>query len=362
MPIPSPSPAPLSGAAPLVSVIVRSMDPPTLARALDSVAAQDYPAIEVVLVAACGPAHRPVDASRYPFRLTFVASPERLPRPRAANTGLDASHGELITFLDHDDEFLPGHIAGLAAALAADPGAGAAYGRFEVYEAGTLFATIGHPFDRLALHEKSYIHHSALLFRRALLDTGVRYDEALDIHDDWDFVLQLSERTRFAFVDQATFRWHSDIGTSGGGGVGNFDGEKYARQRDYVRDKWAEVFAAHVERYNANVELGMAAMRQGALDEAQRRLDVALTDVAVDADLLNARAMIAYQRRDYAHACDLMARALRERDADARLWFNGGLANAAAGRAARAREAFERVLALQPGHAGATQWLARLPA
>lgn len=348
--------------APLASVIVRSMDPPTLARALDSVGSQDYPAVELVLVAACGPAHRPVDASRYPFRLTFVASEVPLPRPRAANAGLAASHGELITFLDHDDEFLPGHLSGLAAALAADPGAGVAYCRFEVYEAGELFVTVGHPFDRIALHEKSYIHHSALLFRRALLDTGARYDEALDIHDDWDFVLQLSERTRFVFVEQTTFRWHADIGTSGGGGMGNFDGEKYARQGDYVRDKWADVAAAHVARFNANVELGMAAMQQGALDEAQRRIDAALADVANDPDLLNARAMIAYQRRDYPQACDLMARALRERDADARLWFNGGLANAAAGRTDGARHAFRRVLALQPGHAGATQWLAKLPA
>jgi Flp pilus assembly protein TadD len=201
-----------------------------------------------------------------------------------------------------------------------------------------------------------------LLFRRELLATGVRYDEALDIHDDWDFVLQLSERTRFVFADQTTFRWHSDVGTSGGGGVGNFDGEKYASQRAYVRDKWAAVFAAHVDRYNANVEQGMAAMRSGALEDASRLLDAAFTDVENDPDLLNALATVAYQRGDYPRACDLIARALRERDADPRLWLNGGLAFAAAGRVASARAAFERVLALQPGHAGAMQSLARLPA
>jgi hypothetical protein len=74
--------------AALASVIIRSMDPPTLHRALDSVALQDYPAIEVVLAAACGRSHRPVDAARYPFRLTFVESDEPLSRPRAANVGL----------------------------------------------------------------------------------------------------------------------------------------------------------------------------------------------------------------------------------------------------------------------------------
>ena len=348
-------------AAPSISVIVRSMDPPTLPRALASVAAQDYPDVEVVLVAACGPSHRPLDAASYPFRLTFVSSPERLPRPRAANTGLDASHGELITFLDHDDEFLDGHLSGLAAALASNADAGGAYCRFEVYEGGEPFAVIGRPFDRLALHEKSYIHHSALLFRRSLLDTGVRYDEALDIHDDWDFVLQLSEQTRFAFVDQLTFRWHSDIGTSGGGGVGNFDPVKFENQRNYVRGKWAQVTQGHVQRFNALVERGIAAAQRGAFDEAYPLLADAVADAQDDPDLLNTLAMVAQRRGAAGEARELVRRALAVRDDDARLWFNFGLACATSGVEAEARRAFERVLALAPGHAAATEWLNRLP-
>jgi glycosyltransferase involved in cell wall biosynthesis len=348
--------------SPLVSVIVRSMDPPTLARALASVAAQDYPAIEVVLVAACGPAHRLLDPSSYPFRLTFVASEVPLSRPRAANTGLDASHGALITFLDHDDEFLPGHVSGLAAALADRPDAGAAYCRFEVYEGGKLFTTVGRPFNRLALHEKSYIHHSALLFRRALLATGVRYDTALDIHDDWDFVLQLSEQIRFVFVDRTTFRWHADVGTSGGGGKGNFDPVKFGAQHDYVRRKWADVYARHVDRHNADVERGMAALQRGDLDAAAAALGAALEDAQDDADLLNLLAMIAYRRQQFDMSRRLMARALPARSKDARLWFNYGLACAAAAEKDEARRAFARVLDLEPGHAGATQWLTRLAA
>ncbi len=348
-------------ASPLISVIVRSMDPPTLPRALASVARQDHPAVEVVLVAACGRSHRPVDASLYPFRLTFVTSPERLPRPRAANAGLDASHGDLVTFLDHDDEFLDGHLSGLAAALGDHSDHGGAYGRFEVYEGGKRFTTVGRPFDRLALHEKSYIHHSALLFRRALFATGVRYDEALDIHDDWDFVLQLSEHTRFWFVDQLTFRWHSDIGTSGGGGVGNFDPAKFEAQRNYVRDKWARVCAAHVDRFNGLVDRGMAAAQRGALDEAQTLLGEALADAQNDPDLLNALAMVAQRRGEPTRALALVRRALDMRADDPRLWFNFGLACGSSGEHADARRAFQHVLVLAPGHAGATEWLARLP-
>ncbi|MBP8139130.1 MAG: glycosyltransferase family 2 protein, partial [Burkholderiales bacterium] len=154
------------------------MDPPTLPRALASVAMQDYPAIEVVLVAACGPSHRPIDASAYPFRLNWVVRDGPLPRPSAANAGIEAATGAFVTMLDHDDEFLEGHLSALAAALAANPDAGAAYTRFEVCEQGALFTTVGRPFHRLALFEKSYIHHSGLLYRRSLLDTGIRYDTA----------------------------------------------------------------------------------------------------------------------------------------------------------------------------------------
>lgn len=349
-------------ASPLISVVIRSMDPPTLPRALASVARQDYPDVEVVLVAACGPSHRPVDPAPYPFRLAFVACPDRLPRPRAANTGLAASQGALVTFLDHDDELLDGHLSGLAERLAGEPGHGGAYCRFEVYEGGRPFTTIGRPFDRLALHEKSYIHHSALLFRRSLLDTGVRYDEALDIHDDWDFVLQLSEQTRFTYVDQLTFRWHSDIGTSGGGGVGNFDPVKFAKQRDYVREKWARVFEAHVERFNGLVERGMAAAQRGALDEAGSLLETALADAQDDPDLLNTLAMIAHRKGAPVKARDLVRRALDVRPDDARLWLNYGVACASSGAASDARRAFERVLALSPGHDGATEWLERIGA
>ncbi|HVF63145.1 MAG TPA: glycosyltransferase [Casimicrobiaceae bacterium] len=345
---------------PLVSVIVRSMDPPTLPRALASIARQDHPAIEVVLVAACGRSHRPVDASQYPFALNFVASDEPLSRPRAANAGLDASHGEFITFLDHDDELLDGHLSGLVAALAKDPVAGVAYGRFEVFEEGRHFSTIGRPFDRLALHEKSYIHHSALLFRRRLVATGVRYDEALDIHDDWDFVLQLSEKTTFRFVDQCAFRWHADIGTSGGGGKGNFDPDKFSTQYSYVREKWGDVLAAHVTRFNALVERGVYAAQKGALDEAQTCLTEALDDAQDDPDLLNMVGMVAQQRGDVDKSRRMVERALALRADDPRLWFNFGLACASGNDNAEARRAFSKVLSLAPGHTGAQRWLAQL--
>lgn len=336
------------------------MDPPTLPRALASVALQDHPAIEVVLVAACGPSHRRLDAGAYPFRLTFVVRDAPLARPAAANAGIEAAAGDFVTMLDHDDEFLEGHLSALARALAADPGAGAAYSGFEVAEGGALFTKVGRPFHRLALFEKSYIHHSALLYRRSLLDTGIGYDPALDIHDDWDFVLQLSERTRFAYVDRTSFRWHADTGTSGGGGAGNFDADKYQRQRAYVLDKWAEVRAGHAARFAEGMARAGEQVRASDDAGADATLRALAADAADDPDILNLQAMLRARAGDARGAADLMERAVRGRPDDPNLWFNSGIACAGASMPGAARRCFERALELAPDQPGARAWLARL--
>ena len=74
---------------PLVSIIVRSMARTSLAAALMSIAVQDYPCVEVVVVAACGRANHPAvgPAGRHPARL--VGNDRRLMPPEAANAVID---------------------------------------------------------------------------------------------------------------------------------------------------------------------------------------------------------------------------------------------------------------------------------
>ena len=102
---------------PLVSVIIRSMDRPTLSDALDSVALQTYPNIEVVVVDAKGENHRKISkwCGRFPLRIFSAGS--RLKRSLAANFGLDSASGEYFIFLDDDDLFDPDHIANLVETL-----------------------------------------------------------------------------------------------------------------------------------------------------------------------------------------------------------------------------------------------------
>jgi LmbE family N-acetylglucosaminyl deacetylase len=112
---------------PLVSVIIRSMDRPTLKDALASVAAQTYPNVEVVVVNAKGSAHSSQPEYRDRLVLRLIESGSPLKRSAAANAGLDAARGEYIQFLDDDDTLDPDHLSTLVTTLRETREAAVAY-------------------------------------------------------------------------------------------------------------------------------------------------------------------------------------------------------------------------------------------
>ena len=201
---------------PLVSVLIRSMDRATLEKALDSVALQTYPNIEVVVVSAAGVPHRPLGAfcGRYPLRL--IETGGGLQRSRAANMALDHADGELLLFLDDDDWLAADHIEKLARLLLVSPGV------LAVHTATACVDGLGRPYG--PVFERPYravfqmmgnflpIH--SVLFRREALKMGCRFDESLAIYEDWDFWLQVG---RFSDIPMAPgvsafYRLHQSSG------------------------------------------------------------------------------------------------------------------------------------------------------
>ena len=210
---------PAAAFRPLISVIVRSMDRASLAQALDSVAAQSWPAVEVVVVNARGSAHGPLPAHCGGFEIVAAnAGGAPLQRARAANCGLDAAQGALALFLDDDDLLLPDHLARLAAALQAAPQAPAAFADVEM---GCERHGVWQPlhvfdggFDTTRLWFENYLPIHAVLFRHA--DSTLRFDESFDLFEDWDFWLQLAARGDFVHVPGVSARYRvNDIGVMG---------------------------------------------------------------------------------------------------------------------------------------------------
>jgi len=201
---------------PLVSVIIRSMDRPTLDEALNSVAAQTYPNIEVVIVNAKGKSHQILDSQcgRFPVRMTD--NHESMSRSQAANIGLHAANGSYLIFLDDDDWFLSHHIESLQRVLALYDSAIAAYAGIQcVDESGAEISRYAEDFDPIQLRIENFIPIHAVLFRRQVLDNGAHFDAALDLCEDWDFWLQLLEQGDFKFVDKigAIYRIQKGMGS-----------------------------------------------------------------------------------------------------------------------------------------------------
>ncbi len=195
----------MNAARPLVSIIIRSLNRPTLQTALDSLAEQRYSPLEIVVVAAAGADH-PVLPGEYGGRpLLFVPSAAPLGRSAAANAGLLAARGELLGFLDDDDCLLPNHVEALVTRLEAQPEAVAAYARVRAENgAGELLREFGRPFDAVDLHLENYLPIHSVLFRRKVLEAGAHFDPRLDLCEDWDFWRQLALQGEFAFRDEVT--------------------------------------------------------------------------------------------------------------------------------------------------------------
>ncbi|MEX1199020.1 MAG: glycosyltransferase [Pseudohongiellaceae bacterium] len=188
-----------------VSIICRTTGRATLKQTLRSVEQQTWRPIEVVLVdAAASELAQPVTEPDVNIRMVRPDTP--LSRSAAANAGLDAATGAFLLFLDDDDWLAPTHIEELAGQLGSDPETGVAYSStVRTTPGGDITDEVFRaPFNHARLRHDNFIPIHSALFRRSLLEHGVRFDESLDIFEDWDFWLQLAEHTRFIHRDVIT--------------------------------------------------------------------------------------------------------------------------------------------------------------
>jgi glycosyltransferase involved in cell wall biosynthesis len=112
---------------------------PYLAEAIDSVLAQNHPAIEVIAIddgSTDGTAHI---LESYRDRLRFERQPNR-GAGAARNRGVELARGELLGFLDADDIWVDGRVARQVAVLAAQPECEAVLGWVEHFHSPELDA------------------------------------------------------------------------------------------------------------------------------------------------------------------------------------------------------------------------------
>ncbi|MBV8465905.1 MAG: glycosyltransferase [Burkholderiales bacterium] len=267
-----------------VTILIRSSNRATLGAALDSVSAQTYPNIDVVIVNTTGKAHTQALSCRFPVRL--LEPGRQAPRALAANCLLEAARGDWLLFLDDDDWLLPDHIAklveaaqgGAAQVVFTDIGCADETGK-------SIPGVFDRDFDLQRLHVANYLPIHAVLFSRQFVEQGYRFDEGLDHFEDWDFWLQLARQHAFRHVPgvSAIYRIYNN------GNSGIHQHKSRIEGRGSFLAKWAQRDAERVAGAVAmrltevEDELGDAhaslAERQVELTDTHGRLALAYADI-----------------------------------------------------------------------------------
>ncbi len=213
---------------PLVSIVVPSYQQVSYLRAaIDSVLAQDYEPVEI-LVMDGGSTDGSVDVlESYGDRIRFRSRRDD-GQCDAINEGFRSSRGEIVAWLNSDDIYYPGAISEAVRCLKKEPDAGLVYGEGNLIDGeGELMwrfpFTI--PFDLWQLaNVADYILQPTVFFRREVLmgpngDGEHLLDLSLNWGLDWDLWLRLGSKAPLAMSDQvlAAGRIYGDTKTATGG-------------------------------------------------------------------------------------------------------------------------------------------------
>ncbi len=212
---------------PLVTVVVTTYNRPAMLRqALASIADQVYRNVEVIVVNDAGLDVRDVVdvvLTRGGLeRWLYLENDRNLGKPASTNRALAAASGELIAYLDDDDEFFPEHLLAAVNALATDARLDVVYfgsleRKVDENDATLARQVISNEWDVIRLLVVNLVPNCAVIHRRSLLNRTGPHQELTAI-EDWDFLRRASLVARFLHVPlvTTTFRVRDD-GTSRNG-------------------------------------------------------------------------------------------------------------------------------------------------
>jgi glycosyltransferase involved in cell wall biosynthesis len=188
-----------AGPAPLISVIVPCYgQAPYLEEAIESVLAQTYAQVEVVVVDDGSPDNAAQLAARFPGVRCIRQANAGLAAAR--NTGIRESAGELLVFLDADDRLMPRALEAGLGQLTQHPEAAFAFGRYRRIgpDGGRLEddeqpRPATDPYSVFLRYNYAGVPATGI-FRRSALEEAENFDESLPGAEDYDLSLRLSRR------------------------------------------------------------------------------------------------------------------------------------------------------------------------
>jgi glycosyltransferase involved in cell wall biosynthesis len=214
-----------------VSIIVPTHDRPAeLARALQSIAGQSYKDFEVIVINDNGcDIQNIIDNASKNLDIKYFRHETNKGPGASRNTGIAASSGKYITYLDDDDVLYPNHIETLTNFLESSKFQIAYTDAYRILQEKqnekyvTIAKEVYHSqdFNRDYFMIASYIAVQSIMHQKACLDKTGLFDESLTTHEDLDLWIRLSHWYDFAHIPQITSEFYekndgiSQTGTSG---------------------------------------------------------------------------------------------------------------------------------------------------
>jgi len=209
------------GRDPLVSIVTPTFNSARyISRCIESVLSQDYPRIEYLVMDGASTDGTVAVLDRYAGRLQYVSAPDK-GAADALNNGFARSSGQIVAWLNADDEYLPGAVSTAVRGLANHPQAGVLYGAGDwVDDTGR---EIGHypvrsPYCAEMLEQDCGICQPAAFLRREAMESVGWFDPSLHFAFDYDLWIRISREYSFVAVPErmALSRMHGENKTLGG--------------------------------------------------------------------------------------------------------------------------------------------------
>lgn len=235
---------------PTISVVTPTLNQGRfLGRALRSVAAQDFPALEhhVIDGGSSDQTLAVLRAAAHP-RLSWISESDR-GLSQAVNKGIARSRGDIIAWIGAEDTVLPGAFAAVARFLGAHPEVDVVYGDAEQLDDddGLLGPYPTEPFDAARLQSACFICQPAAFFRRRCVERYGLLDGRLRICPDYEYWLRLARAgARFAHLPVPLAGWRRRPGAGPAGPRGGAPREivdMFRRQQGRVPARWLLAYA-----------------------------------------------------------------------------------------------------------------------